>query len=66
MKFSSDVTKENIENMMDVILHDLREYSNDAKKQYEKDNTNEFQHSMATAFQLAADMIENRLGTLGE
>lgn len=66
MRFSDNVTKEMIENMLDVTLHDLRKYSQEAKKKYEQDKTDEFQHSMATAFQLAAEMIENRLDVLEE
>lgn len=64
MKFAEDVTKEMIENVLDVALHDLREYSKEAKQKYENNKSDEFQHSMATAFQLAAEMIENRLDVL--
>ena len=64
MKLAADVTREMVAGVMEQTLRDLETEQRNAAEAYAKDKTDNFQHSMATAFQCAADMMRARMETL--
>lgn len=64
MNLPENVTKQMILDVIDWALEDISKEQKNAQAEYEKDNSNEFQGALATAFQLAEEMIRNRLETL--
>ena len=66
MKLAADVTREMVAGVMEQTLHDLEREQKTAALAYAKDKSDDFQHSMATAFQCAVDMLRARMETLEE
>ena len=64
MTVADDVTKEMVLGLIDWTLDDIAKEQKEAQAAYEKDNSDEFSHALATAFQLAAEMLRNRLSSL--
>lgn len=64
MKLDKDVNLETIESVLNLILDDLQDYIDEAKKAYENDKTDDFHENMALMFGLAKEMIEGRLSIL--
>ena len=64
MNVAADVTKEMLIGVIEKTLSDLENEEKIAREAYNADKTNDFQRSMITAFQCAADMIRTRMETL--
>ena len=66
MKLRSDVTLENLANVVQQYLEDLSKEKQEAKENYGKDKEAIFDRDLSVAFQLAEDMLLSRLSMLIE
>jgi DNA polymerase IIIc chi subunit len=64
MKFSKDVTPEQIAGVLDWILEDMQKEREHAREAYEANKKDDFHMYMDTMFGLASDMIRGRMSTL--
>lgn len=66
MKLRSDVTLENLADVVQWYLEDLSKEKQEAKENYSKDKEVLFDRDLSVAFQLAEDMLLSRLSMLIE
>lgn len=66
MKLRSDVTLENLADVVQWYLDDLSKEKQEAKENYNKDKEALFDRDLSVAFQLAEDMLLSRLSMLIE
>ena len=64
MKFSEEVTKEQLESVINWILKDIHDERMDARETFKKDKKDVFHEYMDTMYGLVEEMIKDRLAAL--